>query len=108
MKILKSIFVSLLILLTLNLYLPRITFAEKGNILAKTKITGHSPEIRSTKEEDIPVKVVKKKSYTLIYVILGVLVLGGVAGGLGGSGGGSGGDDNQTPPPDDVYLTVTK
>ena len=58
----------------------------------KARTTGNAPKIIITQEEDIPVEVVKKKSYSWIYVILGVLVLGGVAGGLGGAGGG-GGDD---------------
>ena len=84
MKLLKKIFTLFLILLILNLYLPNLTFAEKV-------ITKHSPEIRTTPEQDIPIIKEKKKS-SWTWLIL-VALLGGVAAAAGG-GGGDGGDSS--------------
>lgn len=68
MKLLKRILISLLILLTVNLYLPKITFAEQD--LIKKPL-----EIRSTPEEDIPTEKVKKTSgWTWL---IGVSLIGG-------------------------------
>ena len=95
MKLVKRIFISLLMLFTLNLYLPNMTFAEQTHLLAKADITKHPPEILTTPEEDIPVKVIKKRRWP--WVVLGLLVLGGAAaafvgGGDGDDDGGGGGD----------------
>jgi len=101
MESLKKLFTVVLILLTLNLYLPNITFAEQHHLFAKAGITKHKPETLSTPEEPIPVEVVKKKSYTWLWVVLGALAIGGAAaagggedseGGGGGGGGGDSGD----------------
>ncbi len=104
MKLLKRIFIALLILLTFNLYLPSISFAEAA-------VTKHEPEILSTPEEDIPeedipIKENGKSSWT--WVILLALV-GGLAAavGGGGGGGGDGGGGGSTPPPDEGDVTVT-
>ena len=72
MKLVKRIFVSLLILLTFNLYLPKITFA--GQVPTK-----HPLEIRTTPEEDIPVEVVREKRSKWPWIVLGVLATGGAA-----------------------------
>lgn len=94
MESLKKLFTVLLILFTLNLYLPNIAFAEQQNLFAKAGITKHKPETLSTPEEDIPVEVVKKKSYTWLWTLLGLAVIGGAAAAGGGedSEGGGGGD----------------
>jgi len=85
MKLLKKIFAALLILLTLNLYLPDITFAEAS-------ITKHKPEIKSTPEQEIPT-IKEKKTSGWTWLIL-VALIGGAAAAAGG-----GGDDNPPPPP---------
>ncbi len=98
MRPVKKLIALVLVLLTLNLYFPGTAFADKP-------LTNHPPETVSTPEEDIPMKVVKKKS-KWPWVLLGVLVVGGVAaaGGSGGSGddGGGGGGDG-----DEGDVTVT-
>ena len=93
MKIIEKIFVAFLILSLLNLYLPRLTFSQVGDI--QEEITKHPPEMRSTPEENIPVEVVKKGLANWVWVALGLLVIGGaltlVATQSGGGGGGGGG-----------------
>ncbi len=91
MKSLKKLLSAVLILLVLNLYLPNITFAEQHQLFAKAGITKHKPETLSTPEEPIPIEVVKKKSYTWLWTLLGLAVIGGAAAAAGG-GGGDGGD----------------
>lgn len=83
MKSMKKIFIALLILLTFNLYLPNITFAEQGP-------TKHPLEIRSTQAKDIPKIKVKTSGWKWL-ILLG-LVGGMVAVAAGGGGGGNGGD----------------
>ena len=85
-SIMKRIFIVLLILLTFNLYLPNVIFAEQGP-------TKHPLEIRSTPAKDIPKIKVKKTSGWTWVIVLGLV--GGmvaVAAGGGGDGGGNGGD----------------
>jgi hypothetical protein len=86
MKLLKRIFVALLIILTFNLYLPKITFA--GQVPTK-----HPLEIRSTPEEDIPTETLKKTS-GWTWVILLALIGGAAAAASGGEDGGEDGSDN--------------
>ena len=88
MKLVKRIFTALLILLTFNLYLPNVVFAEQGP-------TKHPLEIRSTPAKDIPKIKVKKTSGWKWLIVLG-LVGGMVAAASGGDSGGgsSGGDDS--------------
>ena len=91
MKIIEKILVTFLILSLLNLYLPRLTFSQVGDI--EEEITKHPPEMRSTPEENIPVEVVKKGLANWVWVALGLLVIGGaltlVATQSGGGGGGN-------------------
>ena len=92
MKLLKRILISLLILSTVNLYLPKINFAEQD--LIKNPL-----EIRSTPEEDIPTEKVKKTSGWTWLMVVGMIggMLAAVSGrGGGGSmgGHGSGGGDD--------------
>ena len=86
MKLLKRIFVALLIILTFNLYLPKITFA--GQVPTK-----HPLEIRSTPEEDIPT-IKEKKTSGWTWVILLALIGGAAAAASGGDNGGENGGDS--------------
>ena len=56
MKLLKSIFIVLLILFTMNLYLPNITFSQQARLYAEAQITQHPPQILAPQEEKIPIK----------------------------------------------------
>ncbi len=88
MKSMKKIFIVLLILLTFNLYLPNVIFAEQGP-------TKHPLEIRSTPAKDIP-KIKVKKTSGWTWVIVAALIGGMVVAASGGDSGGgsSGGDDS--------------
>ena len=90
MKRLKKILSVVLILLTLSLYFPRITFAEEGRIFAAAAdVTKYPPEFLSSPEIDLPTEKEKKIS-GWTWVIIALLVLGGVGAGAGGGGGGGG------------------
>ncbi len=88
MKSIKKIFIALLILLTFNLYLPNVAFAEQGP-------TKHPLEIRSTPAKDIP-KIKVKKTSGWTWVIVAALIGGMVVAASGGDSGddSSGGDDS--------------
>jgi len=86
MKSVKRILAAALILLTVNLYLPRITIAEQHDSQAKTAITKHPPKILSTPEQEIPMVEGKKSKWT--WVLLGVAAVGVLAAAGGGGGGG--------------------
>ncbi len=109
MKVLKRIFIALLILLTFNLYLPSITFAEQHYVYAKAGITKHKPETLSTPEEDIPTIKEKKRSGWTWLILLGLA--GGAAAAIGGGGGddsggsGSGGGGGDGGDAGDVTVT---
>ena len=108
MESLKKLFTLVLMLLTLNLYLPNITFADQHDLFAKADITKHKPEVLSTPEEPIPTTKVKKTSGWTWVILLGLA--GGAAAGLAAgagseeeSDGGGGGDgDGDTG---DVVVT---
>ena len=89
MSLLKKIFIIVLILLTLNLYLPRIHFAQEiqlySNLVATRSPEIRStlkPEIRSTPEEEIPIRKVAKKKSKWLWWILGIALIGGGAAAL--------------------------
>ena len=90
MKSVKRILAAVLILLMVNLYLPRIAGAEQHDSPAKAAITKHPPKILSTPEQEIPTVEEKKSKWT--WVIL-VGLIGAVAAAAGGGGGGGGGGD---------------
>jgi hypothetical protein len=84
MKLLKRIFTALLILLIMNLYLPKLTFAEQYYLYSKADITKHKPEILSKPEKDIP--AIKKKGSSWGWYILLLLVAWGAAEAADGGG----------------------
>lgn len=93
MEYLKKIFIFVLILLTLNLYLPLTAFSEPAHLYAKAKVKNHELEIRSTKQEDVPgMKVLDERTWLArnwLWLLLGVAVGGAAAAGGGGGGGGT-------------------
>ena len=88
MKVIRKILVGLLILLLVNSHLPGISFAQVGS--EEGEISKHIPEVRSSAEEDIPVEKIKPRVATWIWVVLGVLAVGGAVGLAAGGGGGGG------------------
>lgn len=88
MKSMKKIFIALLILLTFNLYLPNVAFAEQGP-------TKHPLEIRSTPAKDIP-KIKVKKTSGWTWVIVVVLLGGLLTAASGGDGDDSTGSSSST------------
>jgi hypothetical protein len=99
MQSLKKLFIAVLTLLTVVLYLPRITFAQQVHLYAKAGITEHAPKSRTTPEKDIPI-IKKKKTSGWTWLIL-VALLGGVA-----AAGGGGGGDGGSPAPTTGDVTV--
>ena len=95
MKPLKKLLVPVLVLLTLNLCLPKTAFCQQDFLYTKADITEHPPQSRTTRIEDMP----GKKGRSWLWWLVGLVVVAGVAA-AGASGGddGGGGDD---PPPDD-------
>ena len=93
MKLVERIFVALLILSVMNLYLPKITFAEQHYVYAKADITKHKPEILSAPEEDIPT-IKEKKTSGWTWVILAALIGGAAAAASSGGGDDGGGDSS--------------
>ena len=90
MDLFKKLLIGVLIVLTLNLYLPGSAMAQQLD--AKTDVPKHSPQSWSSPEIKIPKEQPKKKGKKWVYILLGVLVVGGAAaGGGGGSGSSSGG-----------------
>ncbi len=100
MGFLKKIFIIVLVLLTLNLYLPRIHFAQELQLYSKS-VTDRSPEIRSASEPEIrstPEKDIPKKKSRWLWWLIGLALVGGGAAAISGggdegssdSGGGSG------------------
>ncbi len=101
MKSVKRILAAALILLMVNLYLPRITIAEQQDSQAKTAITKHPPKILSTPEQEIPTVEKKKSKWT--WVLL-VGLIAGAAAAAGGGGGGGGGASAPAPTTGDVTV----
>ena len=94
MEFLKKLFIVVLILLLVNLYLPRNSFAQQAHLYATADITEHPPESRTTPQKDIPVPGKKGRKWG--WWVLGLLVVAGGAAALGGGGGGGG--ESPTPP----------
>jgi uncharacterized membrane protein YraQ (UPF0718 family) len=100
MKIIRNVFVGLLIAVLMNPYIPEISFAQVGS--EEDEISRHIPEFRFSAEEDIPIGKIETAGATWAWVILGVLVVGGIvalaagSGGGGGSSNGSGGSSNNS------------
>lgn len=89
MDLLKKLLIGALIVLTLNLYLPRTVFAQQ--LQTKVDVPKHSPQSWSSPEIKITKEQHKKKGKKWVYILLGILVVGIAAGG-GGGGGSSSGD----------------
>ncbi|HSR12809.1 MAG TPA: hypothetical protein VLS90_15305, partial [Thermodesulfobacteriota bacterium] len=96
-KRMRKILILLLVVSVVNLYVPRVAFAQVGDI--EEDITKNPPEMRSTPEENIPVETVRKGIPTWVWVGVGVLAAGAVAGIAAGAGGGGGGGGGSSAAP---------
>lgn len=101
MSLFKKAVVTLLILSIISLHLPQICYCWQNRIHAKADtengVTKHTPEFVATEAIKIPIETVtparrveKKKTKKWLWVGLGVLAAGVLAG-AGGGGGGNGG-----------------
>src|SRR3989304_3002027 len=90
MNFITKVFAVLLIpLLALNLFLPQISSAYEGSVVADAKTTKSQPEVLATPEEDIPVEKIEKGGVRWYWIVLGLAVIGGAAAAAGGGGGSS-------------------
>jgi hypothetical protein len=86
MRYIKKILIIVLLILTLNLYLPKMSLAQQ--VSANTEILNHEPQIWATPEEDIPTVKVKKTSAGTWLIIIALLI--GTAGAFLHNAGGTG------------------
>jgi len=113
MSRLRPAFIVFLCLCVFNFLMIGTGFCQ-DNWYAKADITKHKPVIKSLPEEKIPVETVKTPQgkgkgggNKILWAILGVALVGGVAAAASG-GGSSGGGDGPTPPTDtDGDVTVS-
>ena len=87
MKYIKKLFVTVLVILTLSLYLPKMALSQQQ--FASADVPKHEPQSWGTPEKDIPT-IKQKKTSRWIWVIL-VALIGGVAAAAGGGDSGGGG-----------------
>jgi hypothetical protein len=96
MTYIKKILIVLLILTTLNFYIPGIAISGEIILSSRDNITTHLPESVSTPEKDIPgeTKVTSEKGSKkwLWAVVIIAAIVGGAS--VAGSGGGNGGGSN--------------
>jgi hypothetical protein len=86
----RTCLVILLVLFTMHLSLPPITFSQERQRVAQAGVTTGRPEMLGTPEKPIPtVKKEKKGSAWTWLIILGLA--GGAAAAAGGGGGGDSG-----------------
>jgi len=85
MEYIKKTFIIVLVILTLNLYLPKMALAQQQ--FASADVPKHEPQSWGTPEEDIPT-IKKKKTSGWTWVIL-LALIGGLAAAAGGGGGGT-------------------
>ena len=93
-------FILLLTLCLFNFFMTETVFCQE-NWYAKADITRNKPVVKLLPEEKIPVETVTGKKgggSKILWAILGVALVGGIAAVAGGGGGGGGGDDDDTPP----------
>ena len=99
MLILKKSVSVILIILTFNLFLANSALCGE-NLYAKADITKNKPVVKTLPEEKIPVETVKGKEgggNKILWAVLGVALVGGIAAAVGGGGGGGGGGDDPDP-----------
>lgn len=90
MEYVKKILVVVLVILTLNLYLPNMAPAQ-GHV-ASADVAKHEPQSWGTPEEEMPT-IKEKKTLPWTWLLLIALVGGVAAAAGGGDGGGNGGSD---------------
>jgi hypothetical protein len=96
MSYVKKTFIGLLILITLNFYIPGTAFSREIILSARDNITTHTPESISTPEKDIPSAIEESPPKSGKGWLWAVVIIAAIAGGAlaAGSGGGDGGGNN--------------
>ncbi len=98
MSLLKRILVMMVILSVLGIHFPNACFAlneRYGQARTPKTITKHPPEVKSIPE----IQSTGKSNW--LWLLLGVVAIGALAGGGGGGGGGG-----EPPPPDYGNITI--
>ena len=92
----KKILIGLLILITLNFYIPSTAFSGEIILSAQDNITTNTPESISTPEKDIPGVTEESPPKSGKGWLWAVVIIVAIAGGAlaAGSGGGDGGGNN--------------
>jgi hypothetical protein len=96
MTYVKKILIGLLILTTLNFYIPGIAISGEIILSSRENITTHSPESVSTPEKDIPGEATvtsEKGSETWLWAVVSIAAIVGIVAGSGSGGGNSGGNN---------------
>jgi hypothetical protein len=96
MKSIKRIMVMSLALVLLIHLVPTPLVAQEIIWVAKTTITQHPIETTSTPDEVLE-KVTAEKTNWVLWSLVGVALLGGIAAAAGGGSSGGGGGDGDTP-----------
>ena len=97
MSYVKKILIGLLLLTTLNLYIPDIAISGEIILSSRDNITTHLPESVGTPEKDISGETTtvtsEKGGKKWLWAVVGIAAIVGIAAGAG-SGGGNGGGSN--------------
>ena len=98
MLVLKKIIATFLIIVLMGCFLPTPQWMNHFVWAASTAITEHPIETTSTPDEVVATATVKKSNWVL-WSLIGVVLVGGIAAiaGSGGGGSGGGGDDDDGP-----------
>jgi hypothetical protein len=93
MNLLKNMSISALVFVVFCHFLPAPLMAQEILLAANTRITKHPIDTTSTPDEALATEK-DKKSNMLIWSLVGIALIGGIAAAAGGGGGGGGGDDD--------------
>ena len=97
MNLLKKVLISAFVFIMLCHFLPPPLMAQEVLLAVSSSITKHPIDTTSTPDE-VLAKGKDKKSNTLLWSLVGVVLIGGIAAAAGGGSSGGGGGDGDDPP----------
>ncbi len=97
MKLLKKGFVAALVFMMAAHFFPKPLGANDLMLAVNTPITEHPIESTASPDE-VPATIEGKKQNWLLWSLVGVALVGGIAAVAGSGGGGGGGDDGGDSP----------
>lgn len=97
MNLLKKVLISALVFIVLCHFFPTPLMAQDVLLAVSTSITKHPIDTTSTPDEVLATGK-DKKSNLLLWSLLGVALIGGIAAAAGGGSGGGGGSDGDDSP----------